>query len=319
MASRISLPTEIITSDKTPRTAVAFDKTSGAKQTSDTAREVLLVGQMLSTATVAANTPTMLLREDDGANYFGAGSMLDIACRAAFLANPFVKMSAVSVADAGVKATGTVTFAGTASISTIYRVRIAGVEYAVDVTLGDTATVIGASLAAKVNADKACPVTAANVTGTVTFTAKNGGTVGNGIKLMHSTTNGFDATTAQVTTTATLSGASLAAGTGTASLTTALAAATGKRYHVIAILLDDATAGGAARRAPTAKATPSTTTARSTSRPATPSSRPRRPWRWRRTQRAGSWRASAAPSRGRWPSPPPTPPPTRAKKRRRGR
>jgi phage tail sheath gpL-like len=247
MASRISLPTEIITSDKTPRTAVAFDKTSGAKQTSDTAREVLLVGQMLSTATVAANTPTMLLREDDGANYFGAGSMLDIACRAAFLANPFVKMSAVSVADAGVKATGTVTFAGTASISTIYRVRIAGVEYAVDVTLGDTATVIGASLAAKVNADKACPVTAANVTGTVTFTAKNGGTVGNGIKLMHSTTNGFDATTAQVTTTATLSGASLAAGTGTASLTTALAAATGKRYHVISILLDDATAGGAAK------------------------------------------------------------------------
>jgi phage tail sheath gpL-like len=247
---KIALPTEIVTSDKTPRTAIGLDRTSGAKQTSPTALEVLLVGQMVSTATVAANTPTMLLREDDGANYFGAGSMIDVACRAAFLANPFVKLSAVAVADGGVKATGTVTFVGNAGVSTAFRIRIAGVEYAIDVSAADTPTIMAAALAAKVNADKACPVTAVAAIGVVTLTADNGGTVGNGIRLAFNSgtlTGGFDAPTSQVVTTATLSGATLAAGTGTASLTNALASATGKRYHKIAILLDDSTAGGSAK------------------------------------------------------------------------
>jgi phage tail sheath gpL-like len=240
---KISLPTEIVSSDKTPRTAIALDRTSGAKQTSPTAQEVLLVGQMVAAATVAASTPTALLREDDGALYFGAGSMLDVACRAAFVANPFVKLNAVGVTDAGVKATGTVTFVGNAGVSTVYRLRIAGVEYAIDVIAGDTPTIMAAATAAKINADKACPVTAVAAIGVVTLTADNGGTIGNGIRLF----GAFDAPVAQVVTTATVSGASLTGGTGTASLTNALASATGKRYHKIAILLDDTTAGGAAK------------------------------------------------------------------------
>ena len=240
---RITLPTEIISSDKTPRTAVAFDKTSGAKLTSDTAQKVLLVGQMVAAATVAANTPTDLLREDDGATYFGAGSILDVACRAAFLANPFVKLTGVGITDGGVKATGTVTFVGTATISTIYRLRIAGVEYAVDVTNADAIATMATNLAAKVNADPACPVTAAAALGVVTLTADNGGTVGNGIQIR----GAFDAPVGQVTTTATLSGSSLSAGTGSAVITSALASATGSRYHKIAILLDDSTAGGSAK------------------------------------------------------------------------
>jgi len=244
---RITLPTEIVTSDKTPRTAVAFDKTSGAKLTSDTAQAVLLVGQMVAAATVAANTPTDLLREDDGATYFGAGSILDIACRSAFLANPFVKLTAVGIADAGTKGTGTVTFVNTAGISTVYRVRINGTEYATNVTTGDTPTVIATNVAATVNANPASPVTAAAAAGVVTFTAVNGGTVGNGIQLRHVTTNGFDAPTSQVTTTATLSGATLTGGTGSVSLTNALASATGKRYHKVAILLDDSTAGASGK------------------------------------------------------------------------
>ena len=247
--SRISLPSEIISSDKTPRTAIAFDKTSGSRPTADTALEVLLVGQMVAAATVAAATPVPLLREDDGANYFGAGSILDVACRAAFKANPFVKLNGVGITDAGTKAAATVTFANNAGVSTIFRIRIAGVEYAIDVTLGDTPTIIGGNLAAKVNADKACPVTAANATGVVTFTADNGGTVGNGIALAVGTTGalvgGFDVPTAQVLTTATLSAAKLTGCTGAVSLTSALAACTGKRYHKIALLLDDSVSGGA--------------------------------------------------------------------------
>lgn len=241
--SKITLPTEIITSDKTPRTAVAFDKTSGAKQTSDTAQLVLLVGQMVAAATVAANTPTDLLREDDGANYYGAGSILDVACRSAFLANPFVKLTGVGITDAGVKATGTVTLVGAAGISTIYRLRINGIEYATNVTTGDAIATMATNIAAVVNADPACPVTATPAAGVVTLTADNGGTVGNGIQIR----GAFDAPVAQVVTVATLSGATLTAGTGAVSLTNALASATGKRYHKIAILLDDSASATSAK------------------------------------------------------------------------
>jgi phage tail sheath gpL-like len=241
--STITLPSEIITSDKTPRTAVAFDKTSGAKQTSDTARLVLLVGQQVAAATVAPNTPTDLYREDDGANYFGAGSIIDVATRAAFLANPFVKLTAVGVADAGVKATGTVTFVGNAGVSTIYRLRVAGVEYAVSVTVGDTPTIMATNLAALGNADPSCPVTATSALGVVTLTADNGGTIGNGIQLR----GAFDAPVTQVVTVATLSGTSLTGGTGSASLVNALASSIGKRYHIVAPLIDDAIGGATAK------------------------------------------------------------------------
>ncbi len=237
----ITLPTEIISSDKTPRTAVAIDKTSGVKQVATTAREVLLVGQMLSTATVAASIPTPLLREDDGGNYFGARSIIDIACRAAFKANPFVKLSAVGITEAGVAAAQTVTFATTATGNTIYRLYIGGKEVAIDITSTDTADTIGGHLATAINSTaRVLPVLAVNATGTVTITAKNGGTIGNGIKL----SGAFDAF---VATTATIGASSLAAGTGSASTTAALAAATGKRYHEIAILIDDSTAGAVAK------------------------------------------------------------------------
>jgi phage tail sheath gpL-like len=241
--SRITLPSEIVLSDKTPRTATAFDKTSGVKQIPDTARECLLVGMMLATGDTAASIPTALLREADAAARFGAGSMLDIAARAAFKANPFVKLSAVGVADAGTKATATVVFATTATGNTVYRLRIAGVEVAVDIATGDTATVIGDNFVTALNAVHAqnpLPVSAANVSGTVTLTARNGGVVGNGIQLR----GAFDAS---VATTATLSGAvmgSVIAGSGSASVTAALAAATGQRYHVVADLIGDATSGG---------------------------------------------------------------------------
>src|SRR6185295_19277868 len=107
----ISLPTEIITSDKTPRTAVAFNKTSGVKQTADTGREVLLVGMMTASGTATVAIPYVILRETDGETLFGKGSMLDFGIKAAFKGNPFIKLTCVAVADAGTSATTELTFA----------------------------------------------------------------------------------------------------------------------------------------------------------------------------------------------------------------
>lgn len=244
--SKITLPSEIVLSDKTPRTAVAFDKTSGVKQTVDTTREVLLVGMQHSSGSVSASVPTALLREDDAAAYFGVGSQLDIAARAAFKANPFVILHGVGVAEAGTKATSTLTFATTATGNTIHRCRVGGIEIATDIATGDTASVIGDNFVTAFNAVHAktpLPVSAANASGTVTFTARNGGTHANNIALRSS----FDTS---VGTTAVLSGTVMGAtvaGAGSASTTAALAACTGKRYHVVADLLSDSTSGGVAK------------------------------------------------------------------------
>lgn len=235
----ISLPVEIITSDKTPRTAVAFDRTSGVKQTATTARDVLLVGQATSAGSATASIPYQLLRETDSEALFGKGSILDFAAKAAFKAHPFVKLSAVKITEAGVAATGTVVFVTTATASTTFQLRIAGVIIECDITSADTITVIGESLEAAINRNTSLPVTANNVAGTVTLTAKNGGTVGNGIQL-----RGFFYSDCGTTVTI---ATALSGGTGSASYTNALAGCVGQRYHEIAILLDDSTAGGVAK------------------------------------------------------------------------
>lgn len=243
--SRITLPTEIITSDKTPRTAVAFDRTSGVKQTVDTTREVLLVGMSTSLASGYSNSvPYALLREDDGATYFGAGSMLDIACRAAFLANPFALLHGVGIADAGTKATTVLTFATTASGNTNHRLRAGGVEIVTEIASNDQVTAIGDNFVLAVAAQHALtplPFTVANVAGAVTFTARNGGVHMNTYALR----SAFDSSQG---VTASLSGATMGAtvaGVGSAVTTSALAACTGRRYHLIADLIGDATSGAA--------------------------------------------------------------------------
>jgi phage tail sheath gpL-like len=233
-----TLPTEIVQSDKTPRTAIAFDKNSGVKQQASTARDVLLVGQM-TTGSAVASVPYELFRENDSEALFGKGSILDFAAKAAFKAHPFVKLSAVAAADAGVKATGTVVFATTATGSTTFQLRIAGVIVQIDITTGDTVTQIGDALAAAIGANTSLPVTAINAAGTVTLTAKNGGTVGNGIQLR-------GALAASIGTTVTVA-AALSAGTGAVSIAAALAAVAATRYHEYAILLDDSVSGVAAR------------------------------------------------------------------------
>ncbi len=242
---RITLPTEIITSDKTPRTAVAFDRTSGVKQTVDTTREVLLVGMATTMGTgYSVSVPYELTREDDAAAIFGAGSMLDIAARAAFKANPFVLLHGVGVAEAGTKATSTITFATTASGNTVHRLRAGGVEVLTEIATYDQITAIGDALVTAIAAQHAqtpLPFTAANANGVVTFTARNGGVHMNTYALR----SAFDA---NVTTTATLSGTTMGAtvaGVGSASVTAALAACTGERYHIIADLLGDSTSGAA--------------------------------------------------------------------------
>jgi phage tail sheath gpL-like len=236
----IPLSTEIIQSNKTPRTAIAFDKNSGVKQRSSTAREIVIIGQMLATGTATVSTPYDVLREAEGEGLFGPGCPVDVAIKSVFKVYPTAKITAVGVADAGTKASGTVTFANNATAGTTYRFRIAGVPLSIDIATGDTPTIIAAALAAAINANTSLPVTASPAVGVVTITAKVGGTLGNTIQMR----GAFDLAAG---TTATLSAAQLSGGTGAVSIAAALAATATKRYHEHVICLDDSTTGGVAK------------------------------------------------------------------------
>jgi len=153
----------------------------------NTAQEVqrtLLIGQKLAAGTAVADTLQFVSTTDDAKTLYGKGSHLARMHAAARAVDPFGEIWCIGIADAnGTAATGTLALTGPATGAGTINLYIAGQKIAVAVASGDTATAIGDAIAAAVNAETELPVTAANVTGTVTFTARQKGTLGNDIKL----------------------------------------------------------------------------------------------------------------------------------------
>lgn len=175
-----------MTTIRQPQTT--FSILSAAQAVVNTGQKILFVGQMLSgTATAGVLTEEVANGGAEDA-LFGEASMLAYLIRSCKKRNKKVQIDAIPLADAGggVDATGTFVISGTATEAGTLTV-IAGSEknhiYSIAVASADTATVIGDAIEAAITADTACLVSAANVTGTVTCTAKNAGTFGNTIPL----------------------------------------------------------------------------------------------------------------------------------------
>lgn len=159
----------------------SIDSISAAPQ------RVLFIGQKTSAGTAVSGVLTAnILNDGSEDTLFGANSMLAAMVRAYKLINRVTAIDAIALSDngSGVAATGTIVFTGpaTASGTLIFNIgsRI-NHSYSLSVTSADTATQMGANLAALINADTTAPVTAVAATGTVTITAVNKGTAANNI------------------------------------------------------------------------------------------------------------------------------------------
>lgn len=114
----------------------------------------------------------------------GAGSQAYLAIKTFRELNKESPLSAIIVADnaSGVAATGSIalTVSSPKNGKAVFTIG-SGFrnKYEIDVLSTTTATTLGDSLAALVNADENAPVSASNTTGTITFTAKNKGTEAN--------------------------------------------------------------------------------------------------------------------------------------------
>ncbi|MCW5737364.1 MAG: phage tail sheath subtilisin-like domain-containing protein [Enhydrobacter sp.] len=159
---------------------------SKASRTDDPGR-ILLIGQKLAAGTATANVPIPVVSVADAKAQFGVGSQLADMVDAVRLVDPFGLIWAVPVADAGgaVKATGTIVVSAAPTAPGVIPLYVAGVAVPVPVAGTETTTTTGDAIAAAINANADLPVTAANVTGTVTLTARNAGTLGSDIDLRY--------------------------------------------------------------------------------------------------------------------------------------
>ena len=165
---------------RVPFVFVEFDPSRAVQGPSLLRYKVLLIGQRLSSGIRPELIVDKITSPDQADSLYGVGSQLAIMFKAFFNNNKLSDVYGVSLDDAGgsTAATGTFALSGTATADGTLVCYVAGRRFTVAVTSGDTADVVGTALAAAINADTKLPVTAVNVTGTVTVTARNKGVSG---------------------------------------------------------------------------------------------------------------------------------------------
>jgi phage tail sheath gpL-like len=146
-------------------------------------QRALLIGQQTSAATATPNVAVIVRNVEQARLLFGQGSILALMVETYRKNDTFTELWCLPVADAAASsaATGTVVFTGTATASGTVSLYIAGRRIQTGVSNGTAAAAVATAVAAAINADVSSPVTAAASTGTVTLTARNKGTLGNGI------------------------------------------------------------------------------------------------------------------------------------------
>ena len=179
-----SIPSSI----RKPGAYMEFNTRLAVRTLPSNKQRLLIFGQRMAAGTVAAGVATRVFSDADAGAFFGRGSQLHLMIKAAIQANRYVEITAVAADDAGssARAVGSLTFAGTASNAGEITVYIGGEPTSVAVpaqtTAADAATSVMQALALQLD----LPCTFAKDPGNtskVDCTAKNAGTVANGLRI----------------------------------------------------------------------------------------------------------------------------------------
>lgn len=197
----------------------------------------LLMGTKTTAGTAEANTLVLVTSIAQAKLLFGAGSVLAGMFEAFITNNSFTQVWAMPLDEngAGVAASGSYTFSGTASAAGTLSAMIAGRRVQVAVSSGNNNVSIATALAAAINADADLPVTASALSGAVTLTAKCKGETGNDIDLR---VNYYDGESTPSGITVSIS--AMASGATNPVLTAAIAALGDEWFQVIGCAYRDA-------------------------------------------------------------------------------
>lgn len=185
----MTIPFALFPQTKVPHVGVEITRGQSSTSLAVMPHKVLLIGQRLSSGTVAALTPTRVFTEEQAATYHGSGSPLHLMAKSFLANNTSTELWTVSQAGTGSAAAGTIAVGGPATAAGVIALYVAGQRLAVDVATSDTANTIAAAIVAAIGAVASMPVTAAVNGGTpsqVDITAKATGAVGNAIDVRHS-------------------------------------------------------------------------------------------------------------------------------------
>src|SRR6185312_11202238 len=209
-------------------------------------RSCLLIGNMTTAGTATADTvvygPDTAITcqtESDVISLFGAGSQLHrMFLRFTSINRTTPLYFIAAAASAGTAASATMTIATTATSNGNLRFWCNDQFVDTAITTGQTVTQIGAAVVASINTQTRWPVTAANVAGVVTVTAKIKGPEGNWIRVQSLITPG---TGTIGTTTSLTANTFLSSGATADNYTNALATIAASRYYYIACGDSDST------------------------------------------------------------------------------
>ncbi len=220
-----------------PLAYIEFDNTRALLGTPDMPYKILVLGQMLSGGSAAVETPVRITSYDQAEALFGRGSQLAGMFAVLKGNNRYTESWAIPLEDddAGVAATGTITFSGLPTASGIIYCYIAGTRVRISIAAGDTLAVIATALAAAINADTSLPVTAAAAEGVVTLTSRNMGEWCNDIDIR---INYYQGETLPSGLTAAV--VQMASGAGNPDITNAIAAMGDEWYQAIVMPYTDA-------------------------------------------------------------------------------
>lgn len=175
---------EIPANNRVPFVFAEFNNSFASQGPVQLAYKGLLIGQILATATIAANTYARVTSPEGAAVLAGEGSMLHRMALAWFANDNTTEVYIGALADdvAGVAAAGSILFAGPATAAGTIVLYIGGERLTVGVASGDTADDVATAVAAAITAETSLPVTAAVNgvnTDTVDITFRHKGAVGN--------------------------------------------------------------------------------------------------------------------------------------------
>lgn len=227
------IPNDILT----PGVFVEIDPTGAVEGAGIRPHKILVIGYRLSSGTVAVETPFQVTTDTGGDAAAGAGSQLATMLRDVRQVNSRTELWGIGINEAtGTNAAGSFAITGPATASGTLNFYIGGKRYAVGVSNGDSATVIGDALEAAVTNDPLAQVTAANTTGTVAITYRHDGPEGNDVDLQINfrTSDVTPAGVAVVTT-------AMASGATSPSVANAILAIAGSQFDTIISGIADAT------------------------------------------------------------------------------
>ena len=176
---------EVPSNLKVPFVFIEFDNTRAQQGPSIQPYKVLIMGQKLAVGTKAELLIDRITNESEARQFYGAGSHLSQMIKKYLSVNRITEMDAIAIDDNGsaVDSTGTITLTGPSTEAGTLNVYVGGRRYQVAVANDDSETAVAASIVTAITDDDDAVVTAGNVAGVVTFTAKNGGLLGDEIDI----------------------------------------------------------------------------------------------------------------------------------------